>query len=454
MNDLELAFEVLKRKGERYSRLWDYYDGRHPQRYNASRLAELFRRVDANFSENWCGVVVDSVLERVNLLRFVVGEDEALTSRLEMIWKGTEMDLQAWDVHLDALVTGEGFVMAGLDENGELESYVNDSRLVAAFYDAEKPNRMRMAAKWWLDMSAGGYRLNLYYPERIEYYASPKSDLQTSKAFTEYQPAAENPYGLIPVFHFRRERRGAISELDNVIPIQDAVNKLVADMMVSAEFGAFKQRYVISNADGLGSLRNAPNEVWTIPAGDGVGQGSTAGQFESTELGNYLSGIEHFVSAISTISKTPGNYFFKNQSHAPSGEALIAMESPLNHKCQRMIEMMGNTWESVGRFLLETYSPRDLLPQPLSLKGEGSKKGEVRAVFEKPETVQPRTRAEIRQMNVTSGIPLVTSLRDEGWSDSQIRQMELDKDGERQAQQTSLAQALVTQQRNFDRGRA
>ena len=80
-----------------------------------------------------------------------------------------------------------------------------------------------------------------------------------------------NPYNLIPVFHFRRERRVITSELANVIEPQNAINKLLSDMMIAAEFGAFPQRYIISQAS-PGKFKNAPKLIWDIPGSDGEGQ--------------------------------------------------------------------------------------------------------------------------------------------------------------------------------------
>ena len=55
------------------------------------------------------------------------------------------------------------------------------------------------------------------------------------------------------------------SEIAMVMSNQDAINKLLADMMVAAEFGAFRQRYIISQVD-PGSLKNAPNPRASVAA--------------------------------------------------------------------------------------------------------------------------------------------------------------------------------------------
>jgi hypothetical protein len=70
--------------------------------------------------------------------------------------------------------------------------------------------------------------------------------------------------------------------------------------------------------------------------------------------------------------------------------------------------------------------------------------------FEPVETIQPRTEAEIIEILGRAGVPLVTILRRNGWSQAEIDQLIVDKDEERQANQASLGQALMQAQRNMD----
>jgi hypothetical protein len=226
------------------------------------------------------------------------------------------------------------------------------------------------------------------------------------------------------------------SDLKNVVPIQNAVNKLVADMMVAAEFGAFKQRYIISNAEIQGKLKNSPDEIWDLPAGDGMGQQTQAGQFDATPLANYLEAIEKQVAAISSITRTPKHYFFQIGSNI-SGEALIAMEASLNKKAQDRIDRYAPEWKNVTLFMLKH-------------SGQEVKSADVTVRFDRPETIQPRTQAETRQMNTTAGIPLETTLREEGKSEEEIKQVmsDLEKQKTRDA---NLAQAYLDKARkNFD----
>jgi hypothetical protein len=150
------------------------------------------------------------------------------------------------------------------------------------FYDPEKPKEKQFAAKWWFDSAV--WHMTLYYPDRLEYYVTRgKTQPTNANAFQPAEvPTAPNPFGVIPVFPFR----GA-GELENIVTLQDAVNKLFADMMVTSEFLAFPQRWYIVSGD-TSALKNSPYENQLLPAGDGQSQDTSVGQFDAAPLNNYL----------------------------------------------------------------------------------------------------------------------------------------------------------------------
>lgn len=451
ISDIDLAVAMLLYKGPRYNTLWAYYEGRHPLVYSSERLEELFRNIKSRFVQNWCAVVVNSVLERIQLQRVTVADDEAATKRMADLLNASELTLESDDAHLAALVCGESFIIAWPDETNEQpQAYYNDPRNVHLFYEADRPRTKRFAAKWWIGDDHYRY-LTLYYPDRLEYYRSTNAvriisdsgtysssnEVRSGKSFG--QPTTErNPYGVIPVFHFRRERRAIISELQNIIEPQDAVNKLLADMMIAAEFGAFPQRYIISQNE-PGKFKNAPNIIWDIPASDDEGQPTSVGQFAATELSNYLEAIDRWMVSIAIISRTPKTYFMQ-QGGDPSGEALIAMESPLNKKAQKYIDRFMATWSELAQFLYRIDS------------GEELDDNAIVPVFDKPETVQPYTQALIRKESVQAGIPLLWQMEQEGYTEQELAELDKAKQDAMQQQQETMAQVAVNAQRNFDRG--
>lgn len=435
-SDLEKAFEALSKKTNNYKQLFDYYDGNQPVTYTVTRLKEIFQDIDAVFTENWCAVVIDSVRDRINLTGIEVPEDAK--DSWEQLWNNSQLKLESDDVHEAALVAGEAYMIAWPDEDGIPQAYYNDPRLVHIFYDPENPRIKSFAAKWWTQNSEET-RLTLYYQDRLEYYSAKGKGLPASaKAF---KPAAENgvnQFGEIPIFHFRATQRAIRSDLKNVIPIQNGINKLLADMMVAAEYGAYKQRYVISNSEILGKLKNAPNEVWDLPAGDGMSQQTQAGQFDATPLENYLKAIDNLSMAVSSITRTPKHYFFSIGSNL-SGEALIAMENPLDKKAQDRIDRFIPAWQELASFMLKVLG----INIPIR---------EIRPIYDDPKSIQPFTEMQAIQMAVSAGIPLKSACRRMGWSQKDIDQLAIELQEQASAEQASLASSLMEAQRRFDQG--
>lgn len=449
LTDLDLAVQVLLYKTPYYDKLWAYYEGRQPLVYSSERLKDIFKHINARFTQNWCAVVIDSVLERITLQRITIADNETATEQLAKALDASALLLEADDVHLDTLVTGEGYLIVWPDEEtGEPQAYYNDSRNCHLFYEADRPRVKRFGVKWWIGDDDYRY-LTLYYPDRLEYYRSEKkvrspseggsylyNEVTSGKSFAATGSEA-NPYGIVPVFQFRRERRAIASELQNVIAPQDAVNKLLADMMVAAEYGAFKQRYIISNAD-TSKLKNSPNIIWEVPAGDGEEQPTSVGEFDITPLNNYIEAIDKWTNAIAIISRTPKHYFF-GQGGDPSGEALIAMESPLNHKSEKYIARLTEPWTEVGLFMAQLGGMSEIKPDA------------VIPVFNKPQTVQPYTRALTIKELVAAGVPLMWQMKQEGYTKQELAELEesitekADADMERTAQLMEQRQSAFNQ---------
>lgn len=444
--DVQMAVDGLQRKKRGYDLLWAYYDGDQPLVYSSEKLRDIFRGLNARFSENWCAVVVDSLLDRLDLHCPTVTNDPDNSALLADLWAATGMDASAFGVHEDVAVTGEAYVIAWPDVDGTPQAFQNDARMCVAAYDLEDPRQIRFAAKWWIT-AENHIRLTMYYADRLEYYETRRpfqpGEAPEAAAFEPMAdlPMAANPFGRVPVFHFRSNRRRAKSQLANVIPIQDAVNKLLADMMVASEFGAYPQRYVISAAGLEPTTRNAPNEIWDLPAGSTGQQPTQAGQFAATGLNNYLDPINKLSADVGIISRTPRHYFFA-QGGDPSGEALTAMEAPLVKKVKRLQSSLGPVWGDLACFLLE-------------MAGVALAPGCVWAGYEAPETIQPLTQAQIRTQSVAAGMPLATVLKTyEGWTDEDILEMEQDRLAEQMNQQSYAAAVLAQAQTAFDQGQA
>lgn len=434
--DLRAAYRALVAKQAPYTALWAYYEGDHPLVYASSKVRDLFSGRLTRFSENWCAVVVDALLDRLTLKGF---EGQAV-DELNDFFTDEAVSIDADEAHRSAAVTGEGFVIVEQRDDGTVELFENDSRLCHIVYAADNPRRKAWAAKWWEGEDERRY-LTLYYPDRFEHYVSAgkAKAVQTVDAFVPAQvPVEANESGVIPVFCFRRSRKRILGELHSIIDLQNAVNKLFADMMVSAEFAAFRQRWVLSNAD-LSDLLTNPNETWVIPKSDKEMEPTQIGSFDPTDLANFTGALDNLASKIAIISRTPKQYLL--QAGDISGEALLAMEAPLVKKAASYQQSFGATWREVAVYVS-------------ALQGKVLDPRAIAPVWADERTIQPVAEADALLKNRSAGIPLLTLLRRDGWSAAEIEQFLDDQEQESAAQATSLAEAALRAARDFERGEA
>jgi len=430
-DDLKIAWQQVSAKQAYQKRCFDYYDGDQPLAYTTKRLRDIFKSFQMQFSANWCAVVIDAVLDRLELLG--MAEDEAVMEQFRPWWDAANVETEARLIHEYALLTGEAFATIWPNETTHLpELYANDPRVCHVQYDGENPRTQLWAAKFWT-ANDGKYRATLYYPDRLEYWETNKKreDVTEVKAFT-LENEETNPFDQIPIFHWRIHARRMKSDLDPVRPLQDAINKLLADMMVAAEYGAFKQRYTIGEAATKGLIKNAPNEIWDLP------EGMTVGEFSATELVNYLGAIENLVAQVGSITRTPRHFFLATSGQA-SGDALLAQEAPLVAKVEDRQQAFGPTWRAAFQFAAELM---------------GADRDEIMPQWGPAAVIPPLTRATILQTYRNSGLPLPAALRAVGYDQQEIQTILDEQKVEEQARRSSLGEQIAQSQVDFDRGGA
>lgn len=427
---LKKVYEAIVAQSARSTELYRYYDGDHPLRYSTQRLAKAFDDINTYFAENWCSVVVDAVLERIELQALTVANDQAATDRLAEIWARMKMAQDAGDVHEAALVTGTGYLIFGTDDEGGLEEYENDPALCAVVYDPMRPKVKLAGGKMWEE--GKNTRLMLYLPDVIETYEANNraKTLVAHRAFRKVQEEP-NEWGEIPVFRFPVSRRKPIGELGmSILSLQDAINKLLADMMVSAEFTAFKQRVIITNAN-IAGLKNAPNMNWVIPAGAPGEQASSIQELGGATLTNFLEPIDNLAQAIAIISRTPKHYFFA-QGGDPSGDALIALEAPLVKKAKRRMGNFGAVWQEVGSFLLR-HGERPMQVEPYQIVPQ----------WADAETILPSVRSQVALNYKNADVPTESALLEAGWSREKVDAMKKARVEEKSSGSTEAQEILA-----------
>ena len=429
--DLAGALSALQHKQNETAYYLSYYDGQSPLPQLAERLKKIYANLNTEFRQNWCAPVIDACADRITLTGISM-PDEGLQAAFDRIAISSDLLLEADDVHKHALIVGQGYIIVWQDpETEEIEVFYNPANICHICYHKENPNRKRYAAKWWHD--EGYLYVKLYYPDALYTFVTECGEDKTNTikagAFSLTEDGEqENPHGVIPVWEFRPDRRGTISDIRDVIPMNDAINATFINMLVVGEYNAFRQKYIISSGDIAGALRVAPDTILDIPASDGMGQDTEVGEFSETNMENYAKINDSIISAVGAITRTPMHYFFKAGGQ-PSGEALIALEAPLNKKASDRIARFTPAWRQIGAFIAKllgyTVAPEDITPQ-----------------FERPETVQPLTQSTIRVNNAKAGIPVTSTLRMEGQPQSVIDDVATETAAQSSATADSMARAF------------
>ena len=167
-------------------------------------------------------------------------------------------------------------------------------------------------------------------------------------------PGGPHGMGQVPVVRFSRNFQGR-SRLDDAIPIQDRINKLTADKIVAAEFGAFPQRWALTHDEPPDrALRAGPGAVWTFaptsvdpePGGAREPATTSVGQFPTTQLGNYDSTIQREVEAFFTLAELP-RHLLVSPTGLLTGEAIKADEGPMVAAVRGWIKAFTAAWKQV-----------------------------------------------------------------------------------------------------------
>ena len=438
--DLAAALKQLKARLPAYQLYHAYADGQHRLAFATDKFRNTFGSLFRAFADNMCAGVVDAAADRLVVTGYAIEgvdatepEEKRQASDAWDIWRANRMDERAGEVHREALMSGDGYVIVWPGADGAPTIYPNDAANMTVRYDPETPGKVMWAAKVWVDDDAGGrLRVNLYYPDRIEKYITrgkAQGLPDHSNNFVPYEVPGEawplqNPYDRVPVFHFAtngRVGRTGRSELADVVPLQDALNKSVADMLVAGEYMALPQRYATGLEVEIDPDTGKPKPLF-IPGTDRVwateGEGVRFGQFEAADLEPFLQVQAGFRQQIAVVSRTPLHFIIPPAGDWPSGEALKSAEGAFLKKIRDRQIAFGNVWEDVMRFALQVAGKPDI---------------ELDCEWENPAPRDELSQANAAVLKSQIGVPDKQLWRELGYNEKQIEQMLADKEANAEA---------------------
>jgi hypothetical protein len=338
-----------------------YYCGEPPRLpWLAEQAQEEFRRLLALSKSNYMGLVVDSMVERQIIEGFRIGKNLAGDMPTWDIWQANRLDAVSDQVLLEAAIGGCSFLLVAPPEieGGNPLIFAEHPTQATVDYEPGSGRRRRAAGlKVWVDDWTGSHMATLYQPDGIYKFQSPASQNGMAPMDPRWEPRevpgetwpAPNPLGVVPLVEVANNPRmltGGVSELADVIVVQDRIIKTIADRLVTQDFGAFPQKwakgYPETDADGNpNTIDIGRNRMITSDAAE-----TAFGQFEAASLDPYSGAKREDVKDIASRTRTPAQYLLGEMSNV-NGETLKASESGLVSKVRQRNRTAGEGFEDV-----------------------------------------------------------------------------------------------------------
>jgi len=359
----DLFTTLLQRLDERtaaYSTLDAYYAGTQPLSFLSPEaqvaLGSRFGRMASNLPR----LAVTALAERLRVTGFT-GAD------VWTDWLRNDLDQTSHLAHREALALGSAYVIVWADGAGRPVVTVESARQVAVVTDPAT-RRITAAIKRWETPTTT--EAVVYEADRITRYRA-ESVGATTAGFRVVDTLG-NPLGVPPVVELRNGDRlldCGVSEMQDLIPLVDGLNKSLADMLVSSEFFARPRRW----ATGI-ELEEAPVlDVYGDPVLDAAGLPVTDaqnpfpeghrmmtseapeakfGQLPAGDVGTYEASVNVLLGQIMAVSALPSHYVGITSSNPASADALRASEASLTARAEARQATFGKSWEDVARLVV------------------------------------------------------------------------------------------------------
>ncbi len=379
-SDLQLAFahwqyeDEVERQRE-IVKARNYHDGEQPT-YLTERAETMLGVTDSgdDFCLNVTRGVVEAVTERLLVAGFQC-TDEASAQWAWATWQTDRVDGKQNEIHETAVRDGEGFVIVDWSTTEQRVRFLPHQRYTdptvqgtgegcKATYQNDDPHQpLLFASKRWVESLGSGnarQRLTIYYPDRIEKYVIAGAGVWTPIDGVTLAAEGDTAWPLpwvrsdgtprgIPVIHFRNP--GLRQEAYDALPMQNAVNKALIDLLIAGDVTAFRifvARGFIPTTDGQAPKEDQSNWLILEP-GQIVGTTKNANEtafsaIDGAPLDPLLNLLEKLVLWQAIITRTPvSRYQFSGQ--VASADTLKQQIESLLAKVDLRQILFGDAWE-------------------------------------------------------------------------------------------------------------
>jgi hypothetical protein len=371
---LDRLWSELQERRKYVELMRQYYCGDHPLPLVTEKARTAFQRLLRQARSNYVGLIVDATAERMQIDGFRLGDAETGDDEVWRIWQANNLDADSDLIITEAVKTGRAFVLVApnpIDPSTPVVTAEDATQAIVAYRPGSRRERAA-GLKAWTDDWTGLLMATLYLPGGLYKFQAekPKPGLQGTIRWAPRETRSEpwpapNPLGTVPLVEIpnRPDLLGeAHSEIEDVLDIQDRINKTLIDRMMAQEFSAFRQRWATGyelpeDDDGqpIEPFKAAVDRLWVAEDPN-----VRFGEFGATDLGPYLKAVDADVQHMAARTRTPAQYLLGQLSNV-NGETLKATESGLVSKVRQRQRPIGEGKEEAVRLYLKAAGDsRDL----------------------------------------------------------------------------------------------
>lgn len=339
--------ERLQLNQQRFEQMDAYYRGEHRNSMLSSdQFQQAFGRQLRSFADNWMKLVISVTNNRLKVEGFRVGtglDTDSVDQMAWKIWRANRLTKGSRVAHRDAMKFGTSFLLVDpfgptggpLPSGATPKITIESPYQVAGIHRPDDRTALVAAIKKWVGDDGYVY-LNFYLPEVVQKYRSmnPSESVTFTSQARLLQPASwqlvgevENPLGQVPLVPIENEADpmlGGESDLTDLIPLNDALNKTLKDALVSSEYQGFRQRILTGVevakdpetgkplTEDVAALVASQSRAWVIP-----GENAKFYEAGQVDLTGHMSLADTLIHHISEISQTPAYMLVGKMANLP-----------------------------------------------------------------------------------------------------------------------------------------
>jgi len=375
-----------------------FYEGEIGRTFGSERVQLLMDRMNIGKVEdfNFASIPVDAVCNKlqvttVSCATYDGKPHEQAQQIISEGWKRNKLKLESFALHQGACEYGDYFVLVWPVFDADSKKpigfdFVRESpRNMRLFYDEDSNFTKSHAMKWWCEGEGGDksklvHYMTLYYRDRIEFWCTEAGqDPKLPQSWVSRREDEPNPYGQVPVFHFRTSMSDKYGRPEHIKAYgpQRFINHVISNFSVTIDFMSYPQRYALMDpkgddpnvnkqdpfdlndadddpeGEGHAPFNADPAAIWKLFGMTGVGQ------FNPADPSNFIEPLDRAVKSMAQLTETPFHYFDPS-GDTPSGESLRTANEPLYVRAERLEMLFESEYQDSLSFALSFFGIEDV----------------------------------------------------------------------------------------------